>query len=99
MLHSALEILNSISRAVRMGQVSADSLRTRAIPLHALMGRVDARRVCNDKRLSAALSLVTDVHHLNGGRQVTLRSVFSLQVCQGLFGACGCSHLVSLDPW
>lgn len=61
-------------------QVRADSLGTRAIPLHALLGRVDARRVCPDPGLAAALSLVTDVHHLNGGRQVTLRSVFRLQV-------------------
>lgn len=63
-------------------QVRADSLGTRAIPLHALLGRVDARRVCPDPGLAAALSLVTDVHHLNGGRQVTLRSVFRLQVCR-----------------
>lgn len=61
-------------------QVRADSLGTRAITLHALLGRVDARRVCRDPGLAAALSLVTDVHHLNGGRQVTLRSVFRLQV-------------------
>ncbi|CAM9189340.1 unnamed protein product, partial [Hapterophycus canaliculatus] len=62
-------------------EVRADSLGTRAIPLHALLGRVDARRVCRDPGLAAALSLVTDVHHLNGGRQVTLRSVFRLQNC------------------
>lgn len=48
--------------------------------MRALLGRVDARRVCPDPGLAAALSLVADVHHLNGGRQVTLRSVFRLQV-------------------
>ncbi|CAN0414826.1 unnamed protein product, partial [Ectocarpus sp. 12 AP-2014] len=58
-----------------------DNLGTRAIPLRALLGRVDARRVCPDPGLAAALSLVADVHHLNGGRQVTLRSVFRLQNC------------------
>lgn len=61
-------------------QVCADSLGTRAVPLHALMGQVNARRLCNNPRVSSALSLITDVHHLNGGRQVTLRSVFRLQV-------------------
>lgn len=61
-------------------KVCADNLGTRAIPLHALMGRSNASGVCGDRRLSAALSLVTDVHHLNGGRQVTLRSVFRLEV-------------------
>lgn len=63
-----------------MVQVCADSLGTRAIPLHPLLGRVDARRICPNQGLAAAFSLVTDVHHLNGGRQVTLRSVFRLQV-------------------
>lgn len=61
-------------------QVCADTLGTRAIPLHSLLGRVDARRLYRDRGVAAALSLVTDVHHLNGGRQVTLRSVFRLQV-------------------
>ncbi|CAN0429273.1 unnamed protein product, partial [Laminaria digitata] len=59
--------------------VCADRLGTRAIPLHALLGRVHARRICPNPKLAAALSLVTDVHHLNGGRQVTLRSVFRIQ--------------------
>lgn len=61
-------------------QVCADKLGTRAIPLHALLGRVHARQICPNPKLAAALSLVTDVHHLNGGRQVTLRSVFRIQV-------------------
>ncbi|CAN0535001.1 unnamed protein product, partial [Scytosiphon promiscuus] len=60
-------------------QVCADKLGTRAIPLHALLGRVHARQICPNPKLAAALSLVTDVHHLNGGRQVTLRSVFRIQ--------------------
>lgn len=75
----------------------ADSLGTRAIPLHALLGRVDARRVCPDPGLAAALSLVTDVHHLNGGRQVTLRSVFRLQVwcCDSMW--CSCNGRTDLE--
>ncbi|CAN0004346.1 unnamed protein product, partial [Discosporangium mesarthrocarpum] len=62
-------------------QVRADALGTRVVPLQALLGRVDARKICPDPRVAAALSLVTDVHHLHGGRQITLRSVFRLQNC------------------
>ncbi|CAM9173547.1 unnamed protein product, partial [Phaeothamnion confervicola] len=61
--------------------VFADLLGARAVPLQALMGRVQPRSLTADPALRNALTLVADVHHLNGGRQLALRSVFHVHNC------------------
>jgi hypothetical protein len=59
-------------------RVSADLLGIRALPLQALLGRLSGKALSPHPALKAAMSVIADVHPLNGGRQVTIRSVFRL---------------------